>query len=86
MLSLKDCADFLDLTGDALKAIEQVAGINTLEACTLVQDAEHSRKHSERMRHYLRAYLAQLDQEESLQRSNEAHKTIGHFMSNHGVA
>lgn len=83
MLSLKDCADYCDLTDDELTAIQRGAHVNTLDACALAHEAEQSPKNSRRVLKYLQEYLEYVESKESEERSHEVHQIIDHFIVNH---
>lgn len=83
MLSLKDCADYCDLTDDELNAIQRGAHVTTLDACALAHDAEQNPQNSRRVLKYLQEYLEYVEGTESDQRSHEVHHVIDHFIKNH---
>lgn len=83
MLTLKDCADFCDLSEDELTAIQCVTHLPFVEACALVESMGNTPAGCRQLLQLMHQYLEHIEAQSDEQKSHEVHKAINRFVANH---
>ncbi|WP_428624427.1 hypothetical protein [Sedimenticola sp.] len=83
MLTLKDCADFCDLSDDELLGLLQGADMSPIEVCAMVQQFADTPSECRKMLGFLQTYLEKVESQGDTKRAHEVHEAINHFVSNH---
>ncbi|MDF1528029.1 MAG: hypothetical protein P1R74_02775 [Sedimenticola sp.] len=83
MLTLKDCADFCDLSDDELLGLLEGADMSPIEVCAMVQQSADTPSECRKMVNFLQSYLEKVESKGGSKRAHEVHEAINHFVSNH---
>ncbi|MCW8881427.1 MAG: hypothetical protein OQK42_04600 [Sedimenticola sp.] len=83
MLTLKDCADFCDLSDDELLGLLEGADMSPIEVCAMVQQSADTPRECRKMVNFLQSYLEKVESKGDSKRAHEVHEAINHFVSNH---
>lgn len=83
MLTLKDCADFCDLTDDEVAAIERASHVPFIEACAIVESMGGTPEGCRQLLQLMHEHLERVEAKSDEQRSHEVHEAINHFVSTH---
>ncbi|MCW8920281.1 MAG: hypothetical protein OQL10_08730 [Sedimenticola sp.] len=83
MLTLKDCADFCDLSDDELLGLLEGADMSPIEVCAMVQQSADTPSECRKMVNFLQSYLEKVESKGDSKRAHEVHEAINHFVSNH---
>ncbi len=85
MLTLKDCADFCDLSDDEILGLLGGAGMSPIDVCATVQQFADTPSECRKMVGFLQSYLEKVESKEDTERAHEVHEAIDHFVSNHAM-